>query len=323
MDKKDPLQIDLKSADEIRTVLPAKNVKDALKDAFLGLAEGRNVQPPQTMTVLPQDSGDFITYLGVLQDKGVFGVKLSPYLTARSKRGEYPVTAYTLLMSLDSGQPLLLCDSLELTTERTAATTSLALDYLIPENAEKLAVIGSGKIARAHLRYVSGQRPWREIAVYSLSLSDEKSTDREREISQIKEISTIATTMDNAKSAVTNADVVMLCTSSGKTVIEHDWLKETVTVTSISTNVSRAHEIEPATLSKYHVFCDYRKTAPLSAGEMVIARERHGWQDSEIAADLPELVSGQHRGEKQVSGQIFFRSIGLGIEDIAVAGLFL
>ncbi|MHA1370696.1 MAG: ornithine cyclodeaminase family protein, partial [Promethearchaeota archaeon] len=99
MDKKDSLKIDLKSAGEVRSVLPKMNVKHALKDAFRGLAMGRNVQPPQTVTVLPQDSGDFIAYLGVLQDKGVFGVKLSPYLTARSKRGEYPVTAYTLLMS--------------------------------------------------------------------------------------------------------------------------------------------------------------------------------------------------------------------------------
>jgi len=323
MDNRNPLLIDLKSADEIRSLIPTMDVKQALKDAFLGLAEGRNVQPPQSMTVFPQDSGDFIAYLGVLLDKGVFGVKLSPYLTARSKRGEYPVTAYTLLMSLDSGQPLLLCDSLELTTERTAATTSLALDYLIPENAEKLAIIGSGKIARAHLRYVSGQHPWREIAVYSLSLSDENSASSVQERKQIEEISHIATPVKSAQSAVTDADVVMLCTSSGKPVIEHDWLKETVTVTSISTNVSRAHEIDPATLSEYHVFCDYRKTAPLSAGEMVIAREQHGWQDSEIAADLPELVSGQHRGARQVSGQVFFRSIGLGIEDIAVAGMFL
>lgn len=66
------------------------------------------------------------------------------------------------------------------------------------------------------------------------------------------------------------------------------------------------------------VYCDYRRTAPLSAGEMVIAAESHGWSADAILGDLPELVAGavqpafgrRHR---------FFRSIGMGLEDIAVA----
>jgi L-arginine dehydrogenase len=50
---------------------------------------------------------------------------------------------------------------------------------------------------------------------------------------------------------------------------------------------------------------------------MVIAGKEGIWSASEIVADLPELVSGTAppRGD----GRSFFRSIGLGIEDAAVA----
>ena len=70
-------------------------------------------------------------------------------------------------MSMDSGQPLMLCDAGELTTARTAATTAVAIDALAPGHARRLTVIGSGPIARAHLHYVRGLRDWQDIRLYS------------------------------------------------------------------------------------------------------------------------------------------------------------
>jgi L-arginine dehydrogenase len=66
------------------------------------------------------------------------------------------------------------------------------------------------------------------------------------------------------------------------------------------------------------VFCDYRVTTPGSAGEMLIAAEQHGWDKNAIVGDLPDLMSGsvQRPGYDR---HVFFRSIGLGLEDIALA----
>jgi L-arginine dehydrogenase len=88
-------------------------------------------------------------------------------------------------------------------------------------------------------------------------------------------------------------------------------------ITSISTNKPRAHEIPPGDLLTLAEYSEYRATAPLSAGEMVVAQERHGWSSETIVADLPEVVSGS--APPRPAGRAFFRSIGLGIEDAAVA----
>ena len=129
---------------------------------------------------------------------------------------------------------------------------------------------------------------------------------------------TFATT---AADAVRDADVVMLCTSSGTPVVERDWIGPKALVTSISTNVPGAHEIDPAWLSDFDVFCDYRATAPVTAGEMKNAIEEGTWDAGSIVADLPELVAGASRG---TSGRpAFFRSTGLGIEDLAIASLLV
>jgi L-arginine dehydrogenase len=134
-------------AADVAAMIRQVDVLSAMRRVFRALGEGHAVQPPQTLTLLPDGVGDFITYLGASRDEQVFGAKLSPYLP-RPEGAR--VTAWTLLMSMQSGQPLLLCDSKALTTERTAATTALATDLLLPLTAIRLAVIGAGPIAQAH-----------------------------------------------------------------------------------------------------------------------------------------------------------------------------
>ena len=122
-----------------------------LRSLFAELAQNQAVQPPQTIALLPDDKGDFITYLGGQAGAGVFGAKLSPYLATDTAP---IITAWTILMSMETGQPLLLCDSGILTTERTVATTALAVDLLADDGANKLSIIGSSAIAKAHWRHV-------------------------------------------------------------------------------------------------------------------------------------------------------------------------
>jgi L-arginine dehydrogenase len=66
------------------------------------------------------------------------------------------------------------------------------------------------------------------------------------------------------------------------------------------------------------VYCDYRVTTPGSAGEMRIAAEQHGWQPEAIVGDLAQLLSRQAPAP-DYQRHAFFRSIGLGLEDIALA----
>ena len=298
-------------ADEptVRDALPALDIRGALVAMFRALAAQQAVQPAQTLTLLPNEAGDFITYLGALADEKVFGAKLSPYLPAD---GKATITAWTTLMSMETGCPLMLCDAGLLTTERTAATTALAVDLLAPRDAARLAVIGAGAVGLAHLRHAGPLRTWRSIRVFSPDLFGNAAKRAALGAADPR-----AQACDSLQACVEDADVVMLCTSSGKPVLSKDALTKPALVTSISTNVANAHEIEPAWLPELDVYCDYRKTTPSSAGEMTLAA-RHGWSPDEIKGDLPALVSDAC-AKPTYERSVFFRSIGLGLEDIAIA----
>lgn len=295
--------------------LPELKVVNALRLAFAGLADGRAAQPPQSWGVVG-DEVDVIWYPGILGDQKLFGAKLSPYFPSR-KTGP-KVTAWTVLFSMETGEPTLLCDSHGLTTERTAATTALALQLLIPGGAKRLAVIGVGAVGMTHLRYAAAVHDWSQISLFSRKIGENKPVDKGVAPALRKKIKIAA----SAEAAVSNSDVILLCTSSGTPVIDHRWLQPGQLVTSISTNVANAHEIAAEAIPVLEVYCDYRATTPSVAGEMKLAAQQHGWSAQSVRGDLPELIKGK---ATLPSGQkpIFFRSVGLGIEDIAIASVLL
>jgi L-arginine dehydrogenase len=292
----------------IAKLLPKLNIKAELTALFRALGEGDAVQPAQTVTDFPTGAGDFITYMGAIKSAGVFGAKLSPYIVTDAKP---IITAWTTLMSMQTGQPLVWCDAAALTTERTAGTTALAVDLLAPHSVRRLAIIGSGPVAQAHLRHVATLRNWDQIAVYSPNLTLERATQWQNFDQRIR----IAATSSDCLDA---SDVVMLCTSSGTPVIDPADTKKPSLFTSISTNAPNAHEVPPAFLTMSQVYCDYLATTAQSAAEMRLAEQNHGWNADQIIGDLAGIVCGSC-AQPSADKPVYFRSIGLGLEDIAMA----
>lgn len=305
-----PMNLPVLEDDDLNAYLAQMDIQSILEETFAALAKGSAVQPPQNLTVFPDGRGDFITYQGAIGDFDAFGAKLSPYIPTG---GAPIVTAWTLLMSMRTGRPLLLCDSARLTTERTAATTALAVNKLALKEARTLAVIGSGRLAQAHLKQVLGLRSWEEIRVFSPGLGD--SIARQE---LFKKLDPRVLVAPGAKQCVSGADVVLLATSSGTPVINVADIGGNALICSISTNAPKAHEIDPALLPDLDVYCDYRATTPESAGEMLLAAESGSWSREQIKGDLPELCVGA-APLPDYSRPVFFRSIGLGLEDVAVA----
>lgn len=302
------------SESDVKKALPNVDLKAALKSALMGLSDGTSKQPNKTIVELQNDKGDCMFFTGVVESLGCFGVKASPYLIDKSARGENPVTAYTLLVSSETGLPTVMCDATYLTVARTAETTGLAVDLLLNAGeAKKVAVIGSGQAALAHLEVQLRDRQWGEVAVFSpnLAASDERIASFEKLGHDSLRIAS------SAEEAVRNADLVMLCTNANSPVVDSAALKNGCLVTSISTDAKDAHEIDPKSLGKMDVYCDYRETVALKAGEMSLANAEIGWSYEAIIADLPELLA-KKRGVS-VDRTRFWRSTGLAIEDIAAA----
>lgn len=270
----------------------------ALREAF-GDLPSESTMPGQFVVDLP-GGGDVIHYPAVLPGSGMYAVKVSPYLP--NPTGTAVVTAWTMLVSLSTGQPVALLDSSNLTVERTAATSVLAADLLLPPRARTAAIVGYGRIGRAHARYLRHIRPDMIVRAVSRTRPDHVEAG----------VQAVAT----PEEAVTGADLVMLCTSAAEDVLDPRDLPAGVVITSISTNAPGAREIPPAAVPELDVYLDARSSLEVAA-ELTQARAS-GWDPAAVRGDLTGLVTGS---APPPSGQrpVYFRSVGLGIEDAAIA----
>lgn len=90
-------------------------------------------------------------------------------------------------------------------------------------------------------------------------------------------------------------------------------------ITSISTNAPSSHEIDPAMLGELDVYCDYLPSAG-AVSEFTLATNAGTWSRADIRGDLPSLLNGSAPVPSRERAA-FFRSIGLGLEDTAIARL--
>lgn len=293
-------------------------VLEAVQSAFESRGAGHAEQPTQTVVRLPDGEGDCIFYPGYVRSAGAFGVKVSPYLQARIRRGLGPVTAFTLLVNAETGLPELLVDSMRLTTERTAATTLLGVREIMSDRPPKrIGIVGSGSIGRSHARYAHFCYPQARVAIYSPSLSGTTEVGRHRRQSIDSECPFAVIASDVGD--VLDADVVMLCTSSGTPVIDVDATPRHCLISSVGTNIPDTHEIDWRRLVDLDVYCDYRQTCPGTAGDMTLATQAKMWSSNHVLGDIPELLRGSAR--PSTSRRAYFRATGLALEDIAVARL--
>ena len=297
----------------VRRRLPDEaSVRAALERAFLELARGTAQQPAQTVLPLADGASDVIVYPAALGTPALAGVKLSPYLAHRPA-GER-VTAWTLLLSTDDGAPVLLRDSRELTVERTAGTTAVAVDALAPPHARTLGVVGAGPVGLAHVRHVGAVRPFERILLASPALSAQDPARRAAAAALPPAVEVAGDVAD----VVRAADVLCMCTSAAQPVATLADTRDDVLVTSVSTNAPGAHELAPDDVAACAVYVDSRSGAARTASELrpLVEAGRVA-----VVADLPELVSGA--APPRPPGRAFFRSVGLGIEDLAIARLLL
>ena len=110
------------------------------------------------------------------------------------------------------------------------------------------------------------------------------------------------------------AHVVCTCTTSSTPVFDGTQLAPGMHVNAVGTYTTEARELDEAAVSEAGIVVEDRDAAVAEAGDLVLA---FGDVTAErIDADLRQLVHGASVG----GHHSVFKSVGLAIEDLALAG---
>jgi len=307
--------------DAVRAALKPEQCEAAMVDALIAHAEGRGSFPLRTVTN-PPGAGAMLGMMPahLAGAPGSFALKTVCMVEANHARGLDTHQGLVALFSAETGVATAILNASAITEIRTAAVTAAATRALARADAEVIAIVGAGVQGRAHLRALHGVRPWSEVRIASRTPS--RATTLAADASALLGDDATVVVAPDAEAAITGADVIVLATSSREPVINRDWLAAGGHVNAVGASSPTARELDVRTVADAALFCDSRESLLNEALEFRLAREEGAIDgESHIRAELGELFSGRHPGRRDATELTLFRSLGVGIEDLAAAEL--
>lgn len=295
------------SEDDVRQLV---NMSDAVKvteQAFQHLAEGEAFN--QSRGRLRTNDVMLHALAGVDRKANQLGWKM--YTTTRNAArflvGIYDGTSGTLEALIEADY---------LGQLRTGAASGVATKYLSRQDSQTLGLIGTGLQARTQAWAIAEVRHLKQILVYGRNAER-----REAFAKQLAEdLSIEVIPCKSVEQVVEPADVIVTTTTSKSPVFEGKWLKAGTHINAAGSNFLKKTELDLETLKKAEIVtCDSRDQCRLEAGDFVEALSQ-GILSWENIAELSDVATG--KVSRESAEQItLFKSVGLGIQDVALGSL--
>jgi alanine dehydrogenase len=193
----------------------------------------------------------------------------------------------------------------------------VATKYLAREDASVAGIIGSGFQAETQLEAVAAVRKLREVRVWS------RKADRRVEFAKrcAAKFGLNVRATDTARECVEGADIVVTATSSKVPVIESGWISAGTHVNASGANWAERRELPTELVFDRAalVTVDSVEVGKIESGDLLIPlRERTG--EAFPGVELSDIIAGKKPGRTSAEQITIFKSNGLAVEDIAVAG---
>jgi ornithine cyclodeaminase/alanine dehydrogenase-like protein (mu-crystallin family) len=294
------------SEDDVGRLLTPEACIDAVEEAFHQWAEGRASNRPRARAVM---AGGLLHVLAAASEG--WG-RMAAKVYATTRQGARFVV---LLFDGKTSELLAIIEADRLGQTRTGAATAVATRHLARPDARTLALIGTGWQARGQARAIASVRRLASIRAYG--------RDRERLLSFCHEVEEAcgvpASAAPSAEAAARDADIIVTATSSARPVLEGSWLRSGVHVNAVGSNRADRRELDDDAVRRADlIVVDSLEQARLEAGDLLAG------SDATIldrAVELSKIVARRHVGRRTAEDITLFKSLGIGLEDLAAASL--
>jgi ornithine cyclodeaminase/alanine dehydrogenase-like protein (mu-crystallin family) len=199
---------------------------------------------------------------------------------------------------------------------RTGAASGIATKYMARPDASEVGVYGSGKQARTQVQAICKVRKINRVQVYSLN--EERRSAFARELSHLCEVE--VEPVMRPELAALDKDIIITATTSREPVLNSPWVAQGTHINAVGSNFLAKAELDAELVRRCKpIVVDSKDQARMEAGDLVQALEDATIQWSEIR-ELGQVIVGRYPGRVHAHDISLFKSLGIAIEDVAVAG---
>ncbi len=300
------------SEHDIRRLLDMESCIEAMTEVLASLARGELYQPLR-FVVRPPDADGLLGLMpahraGASAAYALKEIVVSPKNPARGLDAHQ---GGVLLHDGETGELVALLNASPITAIRTAAVSAVATRALARPDAGRVAILGAGVQARAHVDAMRAVLDDPEIRIWARRL--ETAEQLAAEVGAIVDPS--------PDSALFGAEVVCTTTSATEPVVHKRWLARGAHVNAVGSCLPTIRELDTETMAHASLFVDRRESALNEAGDYVLAAAEGAIGPDHIKAELGEVLAGMHPGREHEDELTVFESLGIAVEDLAAAEL--
>jgi ornithine cyclodeaminase/alanine dehydrogenase-like protein (mu-crystallin family) len=310
------MNILLLSHDEVTAFLPMEECIRLMQEALVALADGQVHQPLRSI-VRPPDAAGFMGLMPAYASGAhpAFGLKAICIFPGNAARGKDSHQGAVLLFSAESGELLAVINASAVTSIRTAAVSGVATRALAREDASHLAIIGAGVQARSHIEAIAHVRQIRRCRVASRSVESARKLADELSGNYAFPIEAVET----VEAALSGADLIVTATASAEAIVRGEWIRAGAHLNAVGSCTPGTRELDAATVAASSLFVDRIESAVNEAGDYLCALNEGAIAPGHIRAELGEVLNGSKPGRTSNDEITLFKSLGLAVEDMAVA----
>jgi N-[(2S)-2-amino-2-carboxyethyl]-L-glutamate dehydrogenase len=289
---------------------------------------GKSLVPPEAYLGWSTPNGGAARSLsmpaGLDGGDGGLGVKIINSSLSNQRLGLPRASGMTLLFDPETARVRCLLEAAEISALRTACVSLISAEVFAAEPPRRLALVGAGTLARAHLMLFAKQLP---------SLEDVRLFDVEP--ARADALATGATplldgrlrSVGSALESVESADLVVTVTTTTTGYLRPDWLAEG----AVLVHVSLDDALPETVLHADRLFVDdwslvraddHRLLGRMWRAGLLAEPDGTGRPDSgarRVDGEIGEVLVGAKPGRLRAEDVVFVNPFGMAIEDVALA----
>lgn len=293
---------------DVAEVITMRDAVAAMAAAFEQFGNGAGSIAPRVRAAAEHEGqATAIAMMGAaLPAAGVVGAKV--YATVK---GQFNFVI--VLFSSLTGEALATIEANEITKYRTAAASAVAMQRLAARDAATLAVFGTGVQARAHAEAFLLAHPFERVLVAGRAAAPEFANWVQTEFG-------VPATAVDAATAARSGDVICTATRASEPLFDGALVKPGAFVAAVGSSKPAARELDDTLLARADlIVVEWLPAARSEAGEFV--RAAPGTIDPARVTELGKLLVKGTAFERRPHDVIVYKSVGIGLEDVALANL--
>ena len=293
---------------DVRAILTIPLALELVEASFDRLGEGGAVSHSRRRLQIPGKT--ILNYMAASDATGGYlGLKI--YSIARgAARFVVP------LFRAETGELVALIEADYLGQMRTGAASGVATRVMARKDARTACIIGTGLQARTQIEAVSHARKLERAWAFGRDAQRREKFARE----MTERLGITVKPAASSEEAVRGADIVITSTTSKTPVLEGRWIAPGTHINAIGANFAEKREIDTEAVRRCAVIAaDSVEQAKVESGDLIqgFAGEESRWAEVREFADI---VVGKVPGRTSRDQVTLFKSNGVAIEDIVVAG---